>query len=106
MLALADAHYRFSYINIGINGRISDGGIFRESNLSKAISNNTLNFPNSHELPHRKTKVPFVIVADDAFPLSTRILKLYPQRNLCYKNRIFNYRLSRARRIIENAFGI
>lgn len=85
MLALADAHYRFSYINISVNSRISDGGVFRESNLSKAIFNNTLDFPNSHELPYRKTKVPFVIVADDAFLLSTRILKPYSQRNFCYE---------------------
>ncbi|XDV44729.1 hypothetical protein PO909_012969 [Leuciscus waleckii] len=39
--------------------------------------------------------LPFVIVADEAFP-----------RRLPDDQRVFNYRLSRARRIVENAFGI
>ncbi|KAL6418764.1 hypothetical protein ACFW04_011802 [Cataglyphis niger] len=91
LLALADAHYYFTYINISVNDRISNGEVFGESNLSKATFNNILDFPNLHELPHRKTKVPFVIVADDAFLLSTKI---------------FNYCLSRARRVIKNSFEI
>ena len=39
------------------------------------------------------------------FPLRTNFLS-YPRDALGMKERIFNYRLSRCRRIIENTFGI
>lgn len=48
----------------------------------------------------------YFLVADDAFPLSTRLLKPYALSNLTYIQRTFNFRLSRARRAIENTYGI
>lgn len=64
--------------------------------LVKTLINNELNFPQSSVLPQRIKEVPYVIVADDAFPLTQRIMKPYPQRGLSHECRIFNYRLSRA----------
>ena len=43
LLALVDANYKFIYVDIGCNGRISDGGVFRNSSLSTAIDENILN---------------------------------------------------------------
>lgn len=45
-------------------------------------------------------------MADNALAINENLLKPYPRRNLTHDQRIFNYRLSRARRIVENAFGI
>ena len=42
----------------------------------------------------------------EAFPLKSHLMKPYPGRQMTNENRIFNYRLSRARRTSENAFGI
>jgi len=47
-----------------------------------------------------------MIVGDEAFGLSHHVLRPYGGKNLTKKKRIFNYRLSRARRYIECAFGI
>lgn len=52
------------------------------------------------------TKFPFVFVGDEAFPLKTNLIKPYPRNVLNDRKRIFNYRLSRVRRVIENVFGI
>lgn len=48
----------------------------------------------------------FVFAAYDAFVLSEHIMKPFPMRNLTRHQRIFNYKLSQARRVVENAFGI
>ena len=97
LLALVDADYNFTYIDVGCNGRISDGGVYRNSSLSRAINEDTLGIPPPTMVG--EYPLPFVIVADDAFPLKTNLLKPYAFRGLTRENRIFNYRLSRVRRI-------
>lgn len=105
-MAVADAHYKFTYITVGAKGRHSDGGVFANCAFARALEINALNIPPAKPLPHRTLPVPYCIVADDAFPLKPYIMKPYPFLNQGIEKRIFNYRLSRARRIIENAFGI
>lgn len=106
LLALVDANLRFIYVDAGTNGRCSDGGVWAKSDLKKCLDTNALHIPEASYLPGTNIKVPYVIVADDAFPLTPNIMKPFSGRNLSEKQVIFNYRLSRARRIVENAFGI
>lgn len=106
-MALVDAEYNFLYVNIGCQGGVSDGGVFKNCQLYKDLERKKLNFPAPSNLPDRNEDVPFVFVADEAFALSENIMKpysgLHPKGS---KERIFNYRLSRAREVVENAFGI
>lgn len=113
LLALADYDYRFLYCDVGCQGRISDGGVFRNSEFYSSLQNGKLNLPNPQKLPllcdgweEPSTPMPFVFIADDAFSLTPYCMKPFPQAGLTEEERIFNSRASRFRRIIENTFGI
>lgn len=107
LMALVDANYSFIFADVGTQGRISDGGVFRNTYLFKQIDANQMMLPPDIPLPKREKPMPYVFVADDAFPLCKRIMKPYPGYHVKESpQRIFNYRLSRCRRIVENAFGI
>lgn len=106
LMGIADAEYKLLYIDVGCNGRTSDGGVFNHCSFAKALEANVLNLPPPQPLPGRTKPVPFVLIGDDAFALSVNLLKPFNNRTLVYSERIYNYRLSRARRIIENVFGI
>ena len=105
-MALVDHDYKFIFVDPGFNGRIGDSGVFRNSFLSRSLEENSLNIPEPSILDDTETVVPYIIVGDDAFPLRPYIMKPYGKRALTVEERIFNYRLSRTRRIVENAFGI
>ena len=106
VLSLVNADFKFIFIDVSCNGIISDGGVFYNSPFSKALLENTIGIPNARYVePGRE--LTYVIVADDAFPLKNHIMKSYVLRNLKIRHeRVFVYQLSRARRIVENAFGI
>lgn len=63
-------------------------------------------FPEDKCLPGTDVMSPYCIVGDAAFPLKTYLMRPYPCRCLPGDKAIFTYRLSRARRTIENAFGL
>ena len=116
MLAIVDYYHKFIFIDVGCQGRISDGGVYNNSSLSNAIENNLLDLPLSCWLPvsedpewihdHETDCFPFMIVADDVFPLKPQIMKPYSHRNLDDKKLLFNWLGSRYRRVTENAFDI
>ena len=111
LLALVDASYRFIYYHVGVNGRAGDAGVFMNSALAQGLESNTLGVPDPRPLPGRTDAIPHFIVGDDAFPLKPYLMKPYPSRGASdecerRRRRIFDYRLSRARRLSENVFGI
>ena len=101
-------NYQFICIDIGSYGKNSDGGIFAHSKLGKALSDNLLNLPPDAPIEGAEQlgPVPYVVVGDEAFPLQKHVMRPFPGRGCPPDQQAYNMRLSRARRIVENAFGI
>ncbi|KAK0150875.1 Mucolipin-1 [Merluccius polli] len=106
LMAVVDANYKFVYASVGTQGRMSDASLFGQSDLRSAMDRGLLNVPKPEPLPNSNVIMPYMFVGDEAFPLRTDLIKPFPHRNLDHDQRIFNYRLSRARRTVENVFGI
>lgn len=107
LLAVVTSDYKFMWIDVSGKGSTSDAHIYNASSLKEALEKNDLvGFPQPDPLPGDTEDLPYFLVGDDAFALRTFMMKPFGNRDMTRKQRIFNYRLSRARRVVENSFGI
>lgn len=106
LMALVDADYKFIWVDIGGRGAASDAQVWNESDLKLGVEDGDIELPHPAPLPHDDQDIPYFFIGDDAFALRNFMQKPFSQRGLEHDERIFNYRLSRARRVVENAFGI
>lgn len=108
LMALVDANYKFIMVDVGGYGKASDGGVFGRSAMGAKFEAQELDIPEPRPLQQHGEPLPFVVVGDEAFPLKRYLLRPYPKNTstLPRSHAIYNYRLSRARRVVENAFGI
>ena len=105
LLAFVDNDCKFLIADVGCQGRISDGGVFRNSAFNLALSNNSLNLSDRKPLPAttdpfwvtagEPKKIPMAFVVDDASPLTTHCMKPYGRKNLPDEKIVFDYRCSR-----------
>ncbi|XP_063366264.1 uncharacterized protein LOC134654720 [Cydia amplana] len=103
LLALVDAGYKFIFVDCSCGN--DDMNLNTE--FYKKLSRSELDLPQSDFLPSQEEKMPYFFVAGSAFALTVNMMKpCAGNHNKGTKERVFNYRLSRARRIVENAFGI
>lgn len=108
LMAIVDPDYKFICVDVGGYGRNSDGGILEESVMGKRLEAGTLNVPESRPLPGKLENTPMVLIGDEAFALKPYLMKPFPRKQSRNNTRLdnYNYRLCRARRVVENAFGI
>ena len=102
---LVDGHYRFMSIDVGDYGK-HYGGTFSVSASSALLENNELEILAHRTLPCSDYTLPYVFIADEAYPLKENLLKLYSGNSLTPADENFNKRLLRARKTVECAFGI
>ena len=93
------------FVDIGQFGSGDDSGVLKSCQLDKAFEENTLNLPELEPIDGMDGNIPYFLLGDEISPLKTWLQRPYPGP-LDEEKKIFNYRLSRARRTIENAFGI
>nr|CAI5840398.1 unnamed protein product [Callosobruchus analis] len=95
LLAICDSNYMFTFVDIGSYGRYCDSSIFEKCAFYKKLQQKSLNIPSARQIQD----------GDEAC-LSQNVLRPYTGNHLGNTKRIFNYRLSRARRYIECSSGI
>ncbi|KAH8025587.1 hypothetical protein HPB51_010045 [Rhipicephalus microplus] len=106
LMAVVDSSSKFVLVDIGAEGRQSDGGVFNNTKFGKALTEGQLDIPSLGQLPGTTKVAPYAFVGDEAFQLRRDFMRPFPARLLEDERRVFNYRLSRARKCAENAFGI
>lgn len=107
LLAVVNSDYQFRYISIGSYGKDCDSSIFKTITFWKKLTEGTLKISKPKPLNEQlETNVPFVLVGDEGFTLHKNLLRPFGGTHLDKKKRIFNYRLTRARRYVECVFGI
>ncbi|CAB0031508.1 unnamed protein product, partial [Trichogramma brassicae] len=85
---------------------MNDAGVLMHSDLGIALNENVVQLPPIMYLPGSNLRSSHYFVGDGFFPLKTYLMKPFNRNiNLTVPQRIFNYRLSHARRIVECAFG-
>ena len=106
LLAICDARYCFTMYDVGHYGSNNDSGILAKSKMGELFERKKMQIPEPKALPGCSYyPLPYFLVGDEIFPLKTWMMRPYPGK-LLDEQRIFNYRLSRARSVIENTFGV
>ena len=116
LLTFVNYNYKFLVTEVGCQGRIRDGGVYRNSSSYLALRENRLNLPDAQPLPQSSDlywefyqdndEIPIAFVGDDTFPLGEHCMKPYGLNNASNMERVFDYRLSKFRRTSQNGFGI
>ena len=103
LMGMVDARRRFVWVSYGFPGNSHDSIIFQSTSLwSKITGGQTI--PDIGK-DVEGVKVPPLMLGDSAFPFQSWLMKPYTSAVLTPSQQYFNYRLSRARMVIEEAYG-
>ena len=107
LLAICDATYCFTVFDLGQYGSNNDSGVLANSHLGQLFDDNLLNVPPDSKLFDTDDEMlPYFLLCDEIFPLKRWLMRHFPGKGADEEKRVYNYRQSRGRRVIENAFGI
>ena len=100
--AIVNHNYLFTDIYIGWPGRVHDARVLVHSDFYKQA---VAVLPSSKSKLIGGVQAPPYIIGDAAYPLKSWLMKPFPQTELTEDMKTYNYRISRPRMVVENAFG-
>ena len=101
---VVDHSYQFMDINVGWPGSVHDARVFAHSSVYKKITEQTL-LPDKN-ITVNGVNIPLYLIGDSAYSLQTWLMKPFTHNTaLTSQQKTFNYRLCRARIVVENAYG-
>ncbi|XP_043471848.1 protein ALP1-like [Leptopilina heterotoma] len=107
LMAICDPEYRFTWIDIGDYGSLNDASVFNASGFGQELEAGRYPLPEGKPLSGMNEQIPYFFIGNEAFGLRSYLMRPYSKRYLKYDDqKLFNYRLSHARTIIEDTFGI
>lgn len=80
LLALTGIQDEFLYAEVCIDDQTSDEQIWVRSGLRQSLECNRVGLPEPSNLPNSNRAVPHHIVADQAFPLTSQIMKPFGRK--------------------------
>ena len=74
LMAVADADYKSLFVDMWANGSCADSGVFKLTNIYKAVMSGDAGFPDADNLPHDDSPVPYAFIGDEAFGFRSWIM--------------------------------
>ena len=102
--AVVDHRYCFTDINVGWPGCVHDARVFANSSIYEKASDGII-LPSDIVQTIGETTIPLYIIGDSAYPLLSWLMKPFPNGTQDQEKKTYNYRMSSARIVVENAFG-
>jgi len=101
---IVDSNYLFRDVCVGWPGSVHDARVFSNSGIfTKLTSEKVLD---CNYLRIQDKNISLFLIGDSAYPLKTFLMKPFAFNTaLTNQQKVFNYNLSKARIVVENAFG-
>ena len=94
-MAVCDAQYCFTLVNVSDFGSNNDSGILAKSSMEKQFEEQKIKITSAKPLLGYKENFPYFVVGDEVFPLKMWLMGPYPG-TLSLAKKAFKYRLSGA----------
>ena len=80
-LAICNARYCFSFVDVGEYGSNNDSGVLNNSQMRKLFKHNEVNIPNPSEIEGTDVELPYFLVEDEISLLTNWLMRPFSGKN-------------------------